>query len=271
MDVIHTVIKTNRQIKLIIFEIFPHPPLLAISFSDTPSGTKSDCVCVVSLSSMFCDCSSPKSKLAAPLQARMPWDHVWSNFELAPPQLLAQAPSGAQQLLCFVFLIVPHFGHAVPVLGFAGTGALATMGECTWRVKNASVFRLHGVWMSDAHTFTGLDALEPRVIKLWVADVSTIVEPGTAANTAALFAGFLYGAALRARGTGTGICWDGRRGGSYNGWAHISETHRRHWSTHKYQTDILTTYLCRPSSPHPTCVQNLSRRDHRISWTRYRH
>ena len=40
-------------------------------------------------------------------------------------------------------------------------------------------------------TFAGLDALTPGVLKLWIADVPAIFEPGTAAHTTTKFAGFL--------------------------------------------------------------------------------
>ena len=51
------------------------------------------------------------------LQASTPSDHLWSTFMLpAPPHLLNQAPSGAQQLTLPDFLNVPHFGHVI-VLG----------------------------------------------------------------------------------------------------------------------------------------------------------
>ena len=47
------------------------------------------------------------------LQAWMPWNHVWSNFESPrSPQFLNQAPPEAQQLSLPDFSRVPHLGHA---------------------------------------------------------------------------------------------------------------------------------------------------------------
>ena len=49
-------------------------------------------------------------------------------------------------------------------------------------------------------TCAGLHALEPRVVELGVARISTIVEPSTAGSATAGFAGFLFEAALGTRG-----------------------------------------------------------------------
>ena len=44
----------------------------------------------------------------------MPSVHVWPTFALPmPPQVLNQAPPGAQQLVLPDFKNVPHFGHAI--------------------------------------------------------------------------------------------------------------------------------------------------------------
>ena len=49
-------------------------------------------------------------------------------------------------------------------------------------------------------SFAGLDALVPRVIKIWVTSTSAIVEPRTAATAATSFPGFLHGATYGAYG-----------------------------------------------------------------------
>ena len=51
------------------------------------------------------------------LHASTPSNHLWSAFLLpSPPQLLYQAPLGAQQLALPDFSNVPHFGHVIPLL-----------------------------------------------------------------------------------------------------------------------------------------------------------
>ena len=45
-------------------------------------------------------------------------------------------------------------------------------------------------------TLTSLDALSPCMIKLCVADISTVLEPTTAASATATFTGFLDNATL---------------------------------------------------------------------------
>lgn len=52
--------------------------------------------------------------------------------------------------------------------------------------------------MSNELTVAGLDALLPRVIKLFVAGIAAVVEPSTAASATAGLTGLLDGAALRA-------------------------------------------------------------------------
>ena len=48
------------------------------------------------------------------LHAFAPSDHLWSTFLLPnPPQLLNQAPPGAQQLALPDFRNVPHLGHVI--------------------------------------------------------------------------------------------------------------------------------------------------------------
>ena len=52
------------------------------------------------------------------LQAWMPSAHVCSNIEsLESPHFLNQAPPRAQQLRLPDFLVVPHLGHPVLLLG----------------------------------------------------------------------------------------------------------------------------------------------------------
>ena len=63
-----------------------------------------------------------------------------------------------------------------------------------------------------AQTFAGLDAINPRVIKLRVAEIATFVDPSPPINATTELAGSLDGAALGARGPGLGF--DERRGGS---------------------------------------------------------
>ena len=48
-------------------------------------------------------------------------------------------------------------------------------------------------------TFTGLNALDPCMIEVWVASISTVLEPSTAASATTEFAGFFDTAALGAR------------------------------------------------------------------------
>ena len=63
-------------------------------------------------------------------------------------------------------------------------------------------------------TFACLSALEPRVTKIVVASITTILKPRAAASTTTAYAGFLYGAALGAYGAD---CFrDGRRRGCYS-------------------------------------------------------
>ena len=47
-------------------------------------------------------------------------------------------------------------------------------------------------------TFAGLDAFDPRVTKVCVTGISTLLEPNTAASATTEFAGFLDRAALGA-------------------------------------------------------------------------
>ena len=60
-------------------------------------------------------CGDSTAKL---LQAWMPSAHVCSNVEsLESPHFLNQAPPRAQQLRLPDFLVVPHLGHPVLLLG----------------------------------------------------------------------------------------------------------------------------------------------------------
>ena len=63
---------------------------------------------------------------------------------------------------------------------------------------------------SQQHTLAGLDALDPCVIKLCLADISTVLEPSTAVSATAAFAGILKRAALRTFTRWRG--WGGRCG-----------------------------------------------------------
>ena len=45
-------------------------------------------------------------------------------------------------------------------------------------------------------TFAGLEAIEPRVLKVRVTDIATFLEPSTAASTTTGVARFLVGATL---------------------------------------------------------------------------
>ena len=49
---------------------------------------------------------------------------------------------------------------------------------------------------SDELTCAGLDVLGPRVVRVWVADISTSVEPSAAASTTTAFVRVFGGAAL---------------------------------------------------------------------------
>ena len=55
--------------------------------------------------------------------------------------------------------------------------------------------------LSQQLTGAGLHALGPCVIKLCVADISTVLEPGTTPSTTTVFAGFFASAALETFGT----------------------------------------------------------------------
>ena len=59
--------------------------------------------------------------------------------------------------------------------------------------------------------FTSLDAFHPRVIKIWVADIATILKPRATVSTASTLARFLDDAALGAHLTEC-LCHARRRG-----------------------------------------------------------
>ena len=65
--------------------------------------------------------------------------------------------------------------------------------------------------ISDALTFAGLHAINPRMSKLRVADIPTFLEPSTAPSTTAELAGALDATALGAYGADS-RCEEGRRG-----------------------------------------------------------
>ena len=153
----------------------------------------------------------------------MPSTHVWSNVESpGSPHFLAQAPPGAQQLRLPDCVIVPHLGQllesvGVGVLVFVSKdtwtlwndmtiylfclcilfgyiihlkSSLATRGHCEsiqskTLVKQVvlSFIPLTGL-NNHKRTFAGLDALEPRVIKVRVAAVSILLSPSTARGAA---------------------------------------------------------------------------------------
>ena len=69
--------------------------------------------CVV----MNCASALPENKPTTPLQACTPSSHVCSVLELPlVPQLLNQAPPGAQQLSLPDFLMAAHLGHTGVIL-----------------------------------------------------------------------------------------------------------------------------------------------------------
>ena len=76
---------------------------------------------------MNCDSALPENKLTASWQACMPSTHVCSVLELPlAPQLLNQAPPGAQQLSLPDFLMITHLGHTGAILVVAGTASIDT-------------------------------------------------------------------------------------------------------------------------------------------------
>ena len=66
-------------------------------------------------------------------------------------------------------------------------------------------------------TFAGLNALDPCMIEVWVASISTVLEPSTAASATTEFAGFLNAAALGAHLAS----YLGRRRGCFCGHADV--------------------------------------------------
>ena len=74
----------------------------------------------------------------------------------------------------------------------------------------------HAKSQSQRLTFTGLDALEPRVIKLYVAEISAFPEPSTPTSATAEFAGCLHSATFSTCGTTHTRTWydRGRLGGA---------------------------------------------------------
>ena len=72
---------------------------------------------IVWLGDMDCASALPENKLTTSLQARTPSTHVCSDLE-SPlvPQLLNQAPAGAQQLSLPDVLMAAHFGHTEVIL-----------------------------------------------------------------------------------------------------------------------------------------------------------
>ena len=112
------------------------------------------------------------------LQASLPSNHVWSNFESpGSPHWLNQAPPGAQQLSLPDLLKMPHLGHtsliAVVVGGVEDTGLTSRYWinihrDCT---RNQHPFFRHSTCMhlhSVIHklTFASRFPLGPGVIKL---------------------------------------------------------------------------------------------------------
>ena len=93
------------------------------------------CVVVVWFTVMNCDSALTNSKLPTSLQACNPSNHVWSVLELSlVPQLLNQAPPGAQQLSLPDFLVAAHLEHTEAILTAVTAGvdmqALVKLSKC---------------------------------------------------------------------------------------------------------------------------------------------
>ena len=153
------------------------------------------------------------------LHASTPSAHVRSNCESpAYPHFPNQVPPRLQQLR-FPDERVPHLGHAeaAVVAGVIG-GSVVTARVCT-RVKDAKreILQTHHAhthiqtMQSVELTFAGLDALDPRVIKLGVASIPTVVEPSTCRSATAAFAGHLESATLGASSRCRSIGQSGRK------------------------------------------------------------
>ena len=106
-----------------------------------------------------------------------------------------------------------------------------------------------------------MDALIPSVIEIWVARISAVIDPSTAASTTSASTGFLGDAALRA-------------------WRHYSASRAvcEYWYVSIRQLDILVlrfvlnilAYLGMPGGPRTTCDRHPGRQDLRSYWPKYR-
>ena len=146
------------------------------------------------------------------------------------PQLLNQAPPRAQQVRLPDVPLIPHLAH--PPLVFAAAGCIVngSVGECGgWHdAINANInaiashrfrfmvriafgnlikaSRCMTRYPSECQlvanpgrlqlTVTSLNALDPGMIKLRVASISALLEPGSAASTTTSFAGFFCNCTL---------------------------------------------------------------------------
>ena len=116
--------------------------------------------------------------LGLPLQASTPSSQLCSNLLLPPPpQLLYQAPPGAQQLARPDFWNVPQIGHVVlfeATPGEASDVAFGAFGAC----HRASPRSGDDISSDDkSHTTLGIDPYESSNIRSWVAVESNHVAP----------------------------------------------------------------------------------------------
>ena len=147
---------SKRLMKLVIFDSFHALEFVVSTKADALSAVGSiifvwglfrspvvfGCDCVVSWRSIIWG-----RALALEEQARIPSEYVWSNFA-SPllPQLLTQAPPGAQQLRFLVFLMVPHLEHVVLGLTVSG-GATPARIEVWELVKHARTWLMLRIYV----------------------------------------------------------------------------------------------------------------------------
>ena len=130
------------------------------------------------------------------MQACVPSNHVCS-YLVSPgdPHLSNQDPPGAQQVSLPDFLSTPHFLQA---LGSCVPGFIGSEYSNKRKVKehlNASISHFrdsHGLTFALAHP------LSPRMLKFFVARISTLPEPSTAPKATTFFA-FSVGPTFRAQ------------------------------------------------------------------------
>ena len=108
-----------------------------------------------------------------------------------------QAPPRAQQLSLPDFFIFPHLEHSLPLTPDTLVVAGASVGMKTFKVDKRRRYPPARLIQSDKLTCASLEALEPCVIKVWVARISAVVEPIAATSAATELAGFLDDTALR--------------------------------------------------------------------------